>query len=152
MISKSLRRVEPTETQITQGIVRWANLTKLPNCDLTVGDFLVGIPNAGKRKVKELINGKSFCVEGKRLKAEGMKKGVSDLFLPFAYFSLGCNEAFAGLWIEVKTKTGKLSLHQKKWIELMEEKRGALSIRYRAKVVRSVDEGRQAIKEYLGMK
>lgn len=140
-----IRSINPTESQIQCAIVEWANHAsiRLPSPFLSsyrVGSFLFAIPNGGKRSI----------TEGIRLKKEGVKKGVSDLFLaipmdvveshhPIIYYK-------CGLWIEVKTKSGKISKEQQNWLIKMFE------LGYETVFVRSVDEGIQAIKDYLGMK
>jgi hypothetical protein len=50
------------------------------------------------------------------------------------------------LWIEVKTKKGKLSCYQCDWFEKMQ------ILGYPGYIARSSEEGIQAIKEYLGMR
>jgi VRR-NUC domain-containing protein len=104
-----------------------------------LGDFLISIPNGGYRHKSEAV----------RLKKEGLKKGVCDLFLAIPSYDGIKTEMNIrrGLWIEVKSKKGKLSNYQKEWIKLMRQYCG-----YSVSVVRSVDEGIQAIKDYLGMR
>lgn len=63
--------------------------------------LLLHIPNGGSRNIIEATN----------LKRQGVKAGVPDLFLPCAR---GC---YHGLFIELKTKAGKISPSQQKWIE-----------------------------------
>lgn len=58
-------------------------------------------PNGGLRDIGTAI----------KLKAEGVKKGVPDLFLPLA------KKGYHGLFIELKTETGRASKEQKDWIE-----------------------------------
>lgn len=126
-----MRKIEPTEHQIQCAIVEWANHKIIPPyTDGKIGHLLIAIPNGGYRNK----------IEAARLKKEGVKAGVSDLFFAFPAFK------FHGLWIEIKTKKGKLSKEQKNWIELMS------FMNYKAVVVYSVDEGIQAIKDYLGLK
>lgn len=135
-----IRKIEPSEHQIQCAIVEWANKTKMPYGEnIRIGDFLLAIPNGGNRSITEAV----------RLKKEGVKKGVSDMFLaipraipydPFDFFTI------SGLWIEVKTNKGKISNEQKEWVNLM-NKTGYLAI-----VVRTIDEGIKAIKDYLGMR
>lgn len=141
-MTKNLRCIDPTESQIQCAIVEWANNT-LTNEGYRIGDFLIKIPNEGKR---------SFYI-GNKIKKEGLKKGVSDLFLaiPSLIFKVSdgtsCDKEYlGGLWLEVKTKRGKLSVDQKKWQERM------IKAGYEAVVVRSVDEGIKEIKDYLGIK
>ena len=62
--------------------------------------WLFAIPNGGKRDK----------ITAARLKAEGVQPGVPDLFLPVVGRTGG-----AGLWIEMKTNTGRLSLDQQRW-------------------------------------
>ena len=132
-----MRRIDPTEHQIQAAIVEWAYKTKMvnkynPERIIYLKDHLIAIPNGGKRSITEAI----------RLKKEGVKPGVSDLFLACPSFN-GKNKN--GLWIEVKSKRGKVSRMQYEWSELMQGCHYAVSFIY------SVDEGIQAIKDYLGM-
>ena len=48
--------------------------------------------------------------EAVHLKRMGVKPGVPDLFLPFPV------PPFHGLWIEMKSETGRASAVQKEWI------------------------------------
>jgi hypothetical protein len=139
------RSIYPSESAIQQAIVEWAKHINVRSYKLS--DFLIKIPNEGKRSFKN----------GKIMKKEGLRKGVSDLFLalpirekPTRTISIssgGCISIIKpGLWLEIKSKKGKLSIAQMEWITLM-----AL-MGYEATCVYSVDEGIQAIKVYLGMK
>ena len=64
------------------------------------------VPNGGSRSQFTTKNGRTFSLEGKRLKDEGVKPGVSDLMI---------------LWqgrlicLEVKTEKGRQSKAQKEW-------------------------------------
>ena len=60
---------------------------------------IFAIPNGGIRDLGTAL----------KLKAEGVKKGIPDLFMPLA------KNGFHGLFIELKTETGKLSKEQKEW-------------------------------------
>jgi hypothetical protein len=69
--------------------------------------LLIHIPNGGSRK---------NAYEGYRLKRQGVKAGVSDLFLPVA------RGGFFGLWIEFKAEPpfdAAVSTSQKEWISEM---------------------------------
>ncbi|MDE7389628.1 MAG: VRR-NUC domain-containing protein, partial [Lachnospiraceae bacterium] len=59
------------------------------------------IPNGGKRDP----------IEAKHLKEQGVKSGVPDLHLPVA------RGGYHGLYIEMKTETGRASQNQKWWLE-----------------------------------
>lgn len=63
--------------------------------------FLFHIPNGGSRNIAEAAN----------LKKMGVKPGVPDLFLPEPVGD------WHGLWIEMKTETGRPTGAQREWIE-----------------------------------
>lgn len=74
-----------------------------------IGSLLIHIPNGGSRK---------NAYEGWRLKQQGVRAGVSDLFLAVA------RGAYHGLWIEFKASapyTAALSKEQARWIARMRE-------------------------------
>ncbi len=56
-----------------------------------------------------------------KMKREGLTPGIPDLFFPIP------NQKYHGLFIEMKTKNGKLSDNQKIWIDLL-NKQGYLAI------------------------
>lgn len=71
------------------------------------GPLLIHIPNGGSRK---------NAYEGWRLKEQGVRAGVSDLFLPVP------RNGFHGLWLEFKAappNNAALSTSQKEWLDLM---------------------------------
>jgi len=74
-------------------------------------------------------------------KAEGAVAGVPDLLL---FMPSGCPLSFMGLGIEMKTKTGRLSQSQKDYQNMFE------AAGYRYTVVRSLDEFRKLVAEYVG--
>lgn len=134
--TKMLRRINPTESQIQCAIVEWANKSVSPYGGM-IGNRLLAIPNGGFRNK----------FEAKRLKKEGVKAGISDMFLAYPTIMIANNKEIyiCGLWLEVKSKKGKVSEVQNNWfMEIVNH--------YSFSVVRSVDEGIQAIKDYLGMK
>ena len=88
---------------------------------------LFAIPNGGKRDV----------ITASIMKGEGVLPGVADIFFMVP------NEKYHGLWIEMKTKTGKQSDSQKEF-QLTCEKVG-----YGYIVCRSLEEFQQAIREHL---
>tara|TARA_Y100001973_G_scaffold95555_1_gene149109 strand:+ start:931 stop:1335 length:405 start_codon:yes stop_codon:yes gene_type:complete len=100
--------------------------------------FAHAIPNGGLR-------GK---VQAARLKAEGVRAGVPDVFVPYP-IHLGTDNARAGLYIEFKKpgiekrKDGGLSKNQIEW-------RGYLqSMKYEHMVVYSYKEAIDGVLEYL---
>jgi hypothetical protein len=93
--------------------------------------LLFAIPNGGERNV----------IVASKLKAEGVRAGVPDLFLACGH------SIYNGLFIEMKkTKGGRVSDNQKSFINLLTD-RG-----YKAIVCHGWNEARQAIEEYLAEK
>ena len=89
-------------------LIHWARRVQLaPASDVKPGskiaNYLLAIPNGGRRNPRE----------GARLKAEGVKPGVSDLLLPLR------RGGFAGLWIELKAPGKKPTPEQRDWLERM---------------------------------
>jgi hypothetical protein len=97
------------EHQHQVALIQWARRIHIPQAaDIeagsTVADYLLAIPNGGKR---------SGPREGARLKAEGVKPGVSDLLLPLR------RGGYAGLWLELKAPGKRPTKDQISWIERM---------------------------------
>jgi hypothetical protein len=90
-------------------------------------ELLFHIPNGGYR----------HPIEAKKLKLMGVKKGVSDLFLP------ALTKNYPGLWLELKTETGTLKPEQENWLIKMRENG------YAAEVTRSVEESIDLLLSYL---
>lgn len=116
-----------TESQIQILIFDWIhlNLKRYPELNL-----LFHIPNGGYRNI----------ATAKRLKAEGVKSGVPDLFLPIA------RGGFHGLFIELKTGQGKPTEHQLEWLEKLKAQG------YQTLVAYGFDEAVEALKTYLNTK
>jgi hypothetical protein len=115
------------ESEHQRAVVDWASMASHHHITGKIGDYLIAIPNGGARgKVEAVI-----------LKAEGVKAGVSDLFLAIP---MG---GFSGLWIEMKIKPNKVTDSQIAWITRM------ASVGYAAIVCWSCDEARAAILKYL---
>lgn len=93
MTSRSRRRQHPLEFYEQVGFVAWFEQT-FPRVRI------FAIPNGGKRSIST----------AKKLKAEGVKAGVPDLYIP-AW----------NLWVEMKrVKGGRVSPEQKDWHEYLE--------------------------------
>lgn len=100
------------EDQEQKYLFQWAKMTRLPKADdiepnAKIADYLHANPNGGKRNL----------LEAKRLKAQGVKAGVSDVFLPIS------RDGYIGFYIELKAPTGHKSRtqqNQKDWIERMQ--------------------------------
>lgn len=93
--------------------------------------LLFAIPNQG---------GRGRETEGGRLKAEGLRAGVSDLFLAVP------RGGYAGLFIEMKTPKGRVSDEQKEF------QARAIGQGYWATVARGWDQARAEIEGYLKAK
>jgi len=128
-MTKNIRRLEPTESQIQCAIVEWANHIKIFD-NFKISNFLLKNCNEGRRS----------WIDGKIKKKEGLKKGVSDLFLAFP------KKNYHGLWIEVKKHNGKMTKEQIQWFNFMN------LVGYETQLVDGVDSGIKAIKDYLGMR
>jgi len=88
-----------SESQEQQALFQWAAYNELNIPELYL---LHAIPNGGKRHITTAV----------RLKKEGVKSGVPDIFLPVA------NKKYHGLYIEMKDrKSGTTSDNQKIWID-----------------------------------
>lgn len=86
------------ETEEQAALIEWADKTVIDG--ICIGDYLIHIPNEGKR-------GPKAARDAKRL---GLRKGVPDLFLALP------RGGHAGLWIEMKTNKGILMEVQAEWI------------------------------------
>lgn len=70
----------------------------------TIADFIYAVPNGGKRPQKQkAVRGKvvNCSPEGAKLKREGCKAGVHDLFFPAPLWG------FSGLYMELKKPVSK---------------------------------------------
>lgn len=115
------KRGEDTEQE---NVISWANwhLREYPELK-----WLHHIPNGGKRNKAEAA----------RFKAQGVKAGVSDLFLPAAH------GGYFGLYIEMKYGKNKPTDQQKEFIADMQQ------AGYDARVAYSAQEAIEILQEYL---
>lgn len=115
----------PTEGTEQATLFSWAAMQSGRHPELRL---LFHIPNGGSR-------GKA---EAGRFKAEGVKAGVPDLFLPVA------RGIWHGLFIEMKRqKGGRVSDAQREWLSDLEREG------YRAELARGWQEAAEIILEYL---
>ena len=115
----------PTEAQEQIALFEWAGMMsgRMPELAL-----LHAIPNGGSRNP----------AEARHLKAQGVKPGIPDIFLPCA------RGEYHGLYIELKRrKGGRVSIDQKKMILALQNQG------YKAEVCMGWDEARDTICEYL---
>lgn len=113
-----------TEHDEQVAVVEWARYAQKLYPALRL---LHATPNGGLRHI----------ITARKLKAEGVKAGVPDLLLPVA------RDGQHGLWIEMKTKGGKISATQTWWLAEL-EKEG-----YQVAVCYSAHEAIGVIKKYL---
>lgn len=92
----------------------------------------------GARRTFAIPNGSGRTKrEGGRLKAEGVRRGVSDIFV-----ALPC-QPWAGLFIELKSSLGKVSSEQHEWCDESNK------VGYLAVVCRGVEAAWAAWKSYV---
>jgi hypothetical protein len=101
-------RPQHIEHEHQVALIAWAYRVKLPAADdiepgASIGDYLLAIPNGGKRN----------ALEAARMKREGVKAGVSDLLLPIP------RQDKAGLWLELKAPGNKPTPLQRDWTQRM---------------------------------
>jgi hypothetical protein len=108
-------------------LVQWWNIA---GSKLTPNAVLAAIPNGGARD----------AITGARLKREGVVKGMPDLFLACA------RSGRHGLFVEMKTKRGRVSESQRNLFPLLESQGYAVAVchgwREAAETVTAYLEGR----------
>lgn len=115
-----------SEHQEQANLIKWANLQARLYPELAL---LFAIPNGGLRDVRV----------ARKLKLEGVKSGVPDLFLPVA------RRGYHGLFIELKSTKGKPTKKQVSWLAQL-DKQG-----FKAVVCRGFDAATGEIIRYLGI-
>lgn len=120
-------KLKVTEHQIQASFVEWCDLNplRLPNLDLIYAQ-----PNGGKRDKGTAI----------KLKKEGVKSGVPDMFLPVPIYPLH------GLYLEFKSLKGKLRKQQYTYLKRLHDQG------YRVRMPRSLEEAIQNVTNYYGLR
>ena len=113
------------DEQVT--LIQWANLQACTYPELSL---LLAVPNGARTSMSQAL----------KLKAEGLKRGVPDLFLPVA------RNSWHGLFIELKYGQGKPSVEQCWWSDRLSEQG------YLAVVCWGWIEAGEARVEYWGLK
>jgi hypothetical protein len=120
-----MRLKPPTEHAEQADLISWAQYRSATMQELKT---LFAIPNGGAR----------HTATGKKLKAEGVKRGVPDLFLPVPRGN------YCGLFVELKRRSGgRLSPKQKEWCEFLR------AHGYAAEVCRGWEHAAHVIENYL---
>ena len=100
----------PTESVEQRNLFRWAKLMSGAHPELSL---LYHIPNEGKRS----------AATGRRMRQEGLKRGVPDICLPVA------RGGRHGLYIELKRLRGsKTSDDQREWLAALEAQGYAVAL------------------------
>ena len=134
--SKSKRKGHP-ENDEQVALFKWASIMnkKTPALEL-----LLAIPNGA-------FYGGHWSVAN-RMKAEGVQKGVPDIFLPVPMTytdNAVVTSMYAGLWIEMKAGKNKPSVEQTWWMEKLD------SMGYKVAVCYSCEEAIEVITDYLDL-
>lgn len=124
--SRRRSNVSPLEAKEQKFLFQWAeNMSVLKWPELRL---MYHVPNGGSRN----------SIEAANLKAQGVKPGVPDVFLPVA------RKGFHGLYIEMKRRRGGiLSKHQKEYIEALKEQG------YRVEVCKGFHAAADVIEDYM---
>lgn len=124
--SRRRSNVSPLEAKEQKFLFQWAeNMAVLKWPELRL---MYHVPNGGSRNSIEAVN----------LKAQGVKPGVPDVFLPVA------RKGFHGLYIEMKRRRGGiLSKYQKEYIEALKEQG------YRVEVCKGFHAAADVIEDYM---
>ena len=121
-----MRATKKTEHSEQVALFGWAKANEPRHLQL---GLMFAIPNGGKRHI----------VTGKKLKAEGVKSGVPDIFLGVP------KNGKHGLFIELKVGKNKPSKNQLWWIHSLRAEG------YAVEVCWGFEEARDAIINYLGI-
>jgi hypothetical protein len=113
------------ESSDQQALFQWSKLMQGQYPELSL---LHSIPNGGKRNLIEAV----------RMKKEGIKSGVFDMFMPVA------RGDYHGIYLEMKIKGGRVSDNQK-WWQRETTKQGYLSV-----ICYGWEDARKEIINYLG--
>jgi VRR-NUC domain len=130
-----ISRASKDEEHLHQSsLIEWADATRLPDwyrsADVEfIGDVLLAVPMGHIRSLSA----------GARIRAEGGRAGVPDLFLMIS------TEEGAALAIEMKSPSGRMAPEQERWRRRLSQQG------YAHAICRSVDEGMFAIKRHLRM-
>jgi hypothetical protein len=117
----NLRTMRSTEHDIQSALFSWAQLQTACYPELAL---MFAIPNGGKREKRQDKKGRWFSPTAQKLKKEGVKRGIPDIFLPCA------RGGSHGLFIEMKAHDGKVSPEQASVHKLLWEEGYAVIVCY----------------------
>ncbi len=106
-VKKPRKKRDDKEGREQAKLIEWAESAYFKDGDeiLCVFDYLFHIPNGGKRSMSEAV----------KLKKQGVKAGVHDLFLPVP------RHGFHGKWVEMKAEGGRKTKEQILWGDKMQK-------------------------------
>lgn len=116
--------IYPTESQIQCAFFDWVRLQP------KISPYCFHVPNGGYRNARE----------GAKFKREGVLSGIPDIVLALP------SKAYHGLFLELKSRGGKLSKNQRDFMKRV----GAKG--YYTNIAFSFEEAQQIIINYLGEK
>lgn len=131
----------PSEHEEQKIVCKYLDLLKVPYFSIPNGFKYHGILKMIEKAINKFLYQKikiKVFREVKLMKDEGMKSGVPDMFIPVAYH--GKN----GLFIEMKSLSGKMSPEQKDWFVTL-EKQG-----YKCVCCKGAAEAIKEIDNYMG--
>lgn len=131
-----MKKPRPTEHEEQVKLFQWAKLSEKKYPELAL---MFAIPNGGDR----------HAIVGKKLRDEGVKRGIPDIFLPVFRAFLShpplMPDIFCGLFIEMKRDfKEKPRPEQEKWMDNL-EKQG-----YKCVIGYGFEDARDKILKYLG--
>lgn len=124
-------------------VIDWCELMSSRHPELKL---LFAVPNGGNRNIVTAV----------KLKAEGVKAGVPDLFLPvprderpypeYNGIFRDCLNVANGLFIEMKKRKGSTTSKEQKWWHEKLREQG-----YKVVIAKGADEAIECIADYLGI-
>src|SRR5262245_1913538 len=122
------RRAKPRELERPHqvALIKWVRAVQDA---YPVLKLLYAVPNGGDRNLRV----------ARKLKAEGVLSGVSDLCLPAA------RRGYHGLYLEMKSEEGVATEEPKQFL------RGVSAERYGAVIAQGMDEARETLEWYIGI-
>lgn len=127
-------QLEATESEVQIAVMDWAAIAQAKYPELR---GLQASANGGSRSFRIDSQGRRYSPEGRRLRREGVKKGVPDLFLPAP------RQGSHGLYIELKTATGRVSVEQLEMMQFLDGQG------YTVKLCRGAESAIQEIEHHL---